>query len=156
MKIQPTRGYTVVEVVVVVLVLSIFLTIATPYFLGWLHQYRLEAATVVLANHLRTARLLAIYTGVKHQVQITTVGAGNYYQVVEDPGGDDMLVTPIGRVVLNKRFGEVMVKKIPSGGTITFSPRGTSRNATILLENTAGTQVKVVVSNFGRVRVEYL
>lgn len=156
MRTQPDWGYTLVELVVVVLVLSLFITVATPYFLGWLHQYRLEAATVVLANHLRAARLLSIYTGVKHQLQIKKMGAGNYYQVVKDPGGADTLVTSIGRVVLDKRFGEVMIQGIPATGRITFSPKGTSNPATILLENVTGTQVRIIVSNFGRVRVEYL
>jgi prepilin-type N-terminal cleavage/methylation domain-containing protein len=157
MKTQPAQGgYTLVEMITVVLVLSLFVTIATPYFLGWLHQYRLEAATVVLANHLRTARLLSIYTGVNHQIQIKKMGAGNYYQVVNDPGGADIVIASIGRVVLDKRFGEVMIQRAPSSGRITFSPKGTSNPATILLENAPGAQVRVIVSNFGRIRVEYL
>jgi prepilin-type N-terminal cleavage/methylation domain-containing protein len=156
MRTLPDRGYTLVELIVVVLVLSLFITIATPHFLDWLHQYRLEVATVVLANHLRTARLLSIYTSSKHQFQIRKMGAGNYYQVVKDPGGADTLVSSIGRVVLDKRFGEVMIQGAPATGRITFSPKGTSNPATILLENTTGTQVRVIVSNFGRVRVEYL
>jgi prepilin-type N-terminal cleavage/methylation domain-containing protein len=156
MKTQSNQGYTLVELIVVVLVLSIFTTIATPYFLNWLHQYRLEAATVIVANHLRMARLLAIYTGVKHQIQVKKLDAGNYYQMVKDPGGEDTLVTSIGRVVLDKRFGGVMIQGCPAAGRITFSPKGTSHPATILLENAVGTQVRVIVSNFGRVRVEHL
>ena len=155
---QSSQGYTLLELIVVVLIISIFAVIAIPNFMGWLQQYRLQAATSSLTNHLRAARLLSIYKGIKHQVQLRKFDDGNYYQVVEDPGagGEDKIVMPIGRVVLNKRFGEILMKSIPSAGRISFSPKGTSSNATIFLENLVGTQTKIVVSNSGRVRSEYL
>jgi len=140
---------------VVVLIIGIFTVIAIPNFMGWLHQYRLDAATNSLTNHLRAARLLSIFKGVKHQVQLKKFDDGNYYQVVEDPEGEDKIVMSIGRVVLNKRFGGVLMKSIPLSGRISFSPKGTSDTGTIRLENIAGTQVKIVINN-GRVRSEYL
>jgi prepilin-type N-terminal cleavage/methylation domain-containing protein len=158
MRRQSFQGYTLLELIVVVLIMSIFAVIAIPNFMGWLQQYRLQAATSSLTNHLRAARLLSIYKGIKHQVQLKKFDDGNYYQVVEDPGagGEDKIVITIGRVVLNKRFGGILMKSIPSAGRINFSPRGTSSNATILLENVVGTQVKIVVNNSGRVKSEYL
>jgi type II secretion system protein H len=150
------HGYTLIELLVVMLLMSIFATLSTPYFVQWLRQYRLRSAVTVLTNHIRAARLLSIYKGVKHQVQLADTGHGNYYQVVEDPGGKDMIVSSIGRVVMESRFGDVQLQKVPSSGRVTFFPRGTSNNATILLENTAGTQGKIIVNNFGRVRIEYL
>lgn len=161
MRRQSFQGYSLLELIVVVLIIGIFAVIAIPNFMGWLHQYRLQAATVSLTNHLRAARLLAIFKGVKYQVQLKKFDEGNYYQVVEDPkgadnpGGKDKVVMSIGRVVLNKRFGGVLIKSIPSNGKFSFSPKGTSNNGKILLENVVGTQVEVVVKN-GRVRSEYL
>ncbi len=151
---RSSRGHTLLEIIVVVLIIGIFAIITVPHFMGWLHQYRLHSAMVSLMNHLRAARLLAIFKGVKHQIQLKSFDKGNYYQIVEDPGGEDKIVMSIGRVVLNERFGEVLIKTIPSTGRIDFFPKGTSSNATILLENSIGTQVKVIVNNFGRVRSE--
>ena len=150
------RGYTLIEVIVVLAIMTMFMVIATPYFLGWLRQYQLNAATAVFANHLRAARLLAIYTGVQHQVQLKKFGEGNYYQVVADPEVRDQVVPTIGRVVLDRRFGGVFMKSIPSSGRLTFFPRGTSNNGTIVLENTAGDRITLVVNNFGRVKIESL
>lgn len=150
------HGYTLIELLVVMLLMGIFATISTPYFVQWLRQYRLRSAVTVLTNHLRAARLLSIYKGVKHQMQLADIGHGNYYQVVEDPDGKDMIVTSIGRVVMQTRFGDVRLQKVPSSGCVTFFPCGTSNNATILLENTVGAQVKIIVNNFGRIRTEYL
>jgi prepilin-type N-terminal cleavage/methylation domain-containing protein len=149
-------GYTLVELIVVVLIIGIFIVMTSPNFMGWLHQYRLHAATVSLMNHLRTARLLSIFKGVTHQIQFKKFDDGNYYQVVEHPGKDDKIVMAIGRVVLHKLFGEILIKSIPSSGRIDFYPQGTSSNGTILLENTVGAQVKIIVNQFGRVRSEYL
>lgn len=150
------RGYTLIEVLAVLVIIGLLAGIATPYFLTWLQQYRLNAATVVLANHLRTGRLLAMYKGVKHQFQFKKAGEGNYYQLVEDPGKSDILVASIGRIGMDKQFGGIRIQSIPSNGRLTFSPRGTSQNGTILLENTAGAQAKIIVNNFGRVKIEYL
>lgn len=150
------KGYTLIELIVVVALIGMFVTIATPYFLKWLRQYRLQSAAVVLANHLRATRLLAVYKGVKHQVQLKPFGEGNYYQVVEDPDGLDKPVMSIGRVVLDKRFGGVMITDLPVGGRISFFPRGTSRNATIALENSAGTRIEIIINSHGRVNTVYL
>ncbi len=140
-----------------VLIFGILSAIAVPNFLGWLHQYRLQAAVTSIVNHLRAARLLSIFKGVKHEVQIKKSGEGNYYQVVEDPDGEDRIVMSIGRVVFHTRFGEVQVKSIPREGTtregkIAFFPKGTSTNGTITLENSLGVQVEIIINNFGRVK----
>lgn len=149
-------GYTLIELLVVMLLMSIFATMGAPHFFRWLQQYRLRAAVTVMMNHFRATRLLAVYKGVPHQVQLTDVQNGNYYQVVEDPGGIDTIVSTIGRVLMNSRYGGVRIVSTPASGRITFTPRGTSHNASIVLENPTGTRIKVVVNNFGRVKSEYL
>lgn len=151
------RGYTLIELMVVVAVIAILTLMSIPNFLGWLHQYRLQEATVSLMNHLRAARLLAVFTGVKHEVQLKKFGEGNYYQVVEKSPNGDKIVPSIGRIVLDKQFGEVQIKSVSvSSGKVAFKPTGTSTNVTILLENSRGAQVKIIVNTFGRVRSDYL
>ncbi|MBD3306886.1 prepilin-type N-terminal cleavage/methylation domain-containing protein [candidate division KSB3 bacterium] len=150
------QGYTLLELLVALLILSLLAAVTLPDIMGWLHQYRLQAAVVSITNHLRAARLLAVFTGLEHQVQIKPAGEGNYYQVVEDPDDTDTIVMSIGRIVLDKRFGEVQITRVTAGGRLTFYPKGTARNGSIYLENSVGTRVKVVVSTTGRIRTEYL
>lgn len=152
----PSRGYTLLEVMVIVLIFGILSSVGLPNFMSWLHSYRLQSAVVSLVNHLRSTKLLAILKGTPHQIQLRDVTDGNYYQVVEDPDGQDRIVMSIGRIILDKEFGEVIIKSVSSTSTsqeITFKPRGTSNNATIVLENSVKQQVKIIISN-GRVRSE--
>lgn len=149
-------GYTLLEMIVVVLIVGIFAGISIPQFLDWLHDYRLQSAANTLTNHLRAARLLAIFTGKKHELQITDLEHGNYYQVVQDPGGErEEVIMSIGRVILHKRFGEINIIK-PKTGRIAFYPKGTSTNKTILLENSVKQQIRIRTNNFGRIKQELL
>lgn len=148
-------GYSLIELLTVMLLMSIMATLGAPHFLGWLRQYRLRAAATVMVNHFRATRLLAIHTGVPHQIQLRAADSGNYYQVVSDPYGPNAaVVESIGRVPVGKRFGGVRLVKAPGG--ITFSPRGTSHNRTVILENGAGMQIKIITNTRGRVRREDL
>ncbi|MBD3305743.1 prepilin-type N-terminal cleavage/methylation domain-containing protein [candidate division KSB3 bacterium] len=150
------QGYTLIEAIIVVLILSSLVAVAMPNYLAWLHRYRLQSAAASMTNHFHAARLRSIFTGVNYQIQLKQAGAGNYYQVVEDPGGKDVVVPSIGRIVLHNQFGNVQIQEIPASGRITFTPRGTSTEATVLLENARKARVQIVVNSFGRVTYEYL
>ena len=153
--VKREQGYTLLEVIVVVMIVSLLTVVSIPNFLAWLHQYRLQAATATMMNHLRAARLLAIFTGVEHQMQIRDHETGNYYQVVEDPKGDDLVVMSIGRVNLNTRYKEVQVKKLTRNGQFTFRPKGTATNGSFVLENSQQKQIRIVIDKWGRIRQEY-
>ncbi len=155
--IKEEKGVTLLEIIVVVLIISILTVVSIPNILEWLHQYRLQAATVSLVNHLRAARLLAIFKGVKHEMQLQPFGEGNYYQVVEDPGQEpenkDQVVMSVGRVVLDKRFGEVQIVKTTGNGRFAFKPKGTSTSGSIILENSKKARIKIVINGHGRVKI---
>lgn len=153
---RAATGYTLLEALVVVTMILILTAVSLPNFFDWLRQYQLQAAVQTLTNHLRAARLLAIFNGVTHEAQFAAAD-DNYYQIVrKDSGTSGKIVKSIGRVMLSKRFGSVKIIGLPQSKKISFGPGGTSSTATITLENGSRAQAEIVVNNAGRVKSKYL
>ncbi len=154
---RAATGYTLLEALVVVTMILILTAVSLPNFFDWLRQYQLQAAVQTLTNHLRAARLLAIFNGVTHEAQFAAAADGNYYQIVRnDSGTSGKIVKSIGRVMLSKRFGSVTIIVLPQSKKISFSPGGGASTATIKLENGSHAQAEIVVNNAGRVKSKYL
>ena len=159
MKNISSRGYTLLEVLVVVFILGLLSALSTPNIIEWLRAYRLQSAAAGLSNHLQSTRLLAILKGIPHQIQIREAAKGNYYQVVENPGEEERIVKTIGRVILDKEFRGVIIQQVKpktSQGRLTFYPRGTATSSSITLKNSRGDSIKLTISGYGRVKSEYL
>ncbi|PID58293.1 hypothetical protein CSB45_04295 [candidate division KSB3 bacterium] len=155
MTMNSSRGYTLLEVLVVLFIISLISAVSTPNFLTWLQSYRLQAAAASLSNHLQSTRLLAILKGTPHEMQVRPATKGNYYQIVEDPKGEDRLVATIGRVILDKEFRGVVISSTTSKALM-FTPRGTAKSGNIQLRNSRGETIKITISQYGRVKSEYL
>ncbi len=154
-----SQGYTLLEVLVVVFILGLLSAVSIPNFIEWLHAYRLQSAAATLSNHLQSTRLLAILKGTPHQIQLREAAEGNYYQVVEDPGGEDRIVITIGRVILDKEFRGVIIHEVKpktSKGKLTFEPKGTARSGRITLKNSRGGAIEIRITHNGRIRLTYL
>lgn len=68
---KPMRGFTLVELLVVVVVLSIVITVALPAFTGMVERNRLVNAVNLLTMELQAARTRAVQHG--KEVTITPV-----------------------------------------------------------------------------------
>ena len=83
------RGFTTLELLVVILILLIMAAIAFPNLSGWGRNQRLKGAARDLLSHFQFARLEAI----KHSTTIAlafnpgTGGVGNYTVFVDDGAG---------------------------------------------------------------------
>lgn len=152
--INRTQGFSFLEIVVALSILGLFLTVSLPNLADWLHSYRLKTAANTLANHLRQARLSAVYEGVKYQLQVKNKDQGNFYQLVQDPDGVNRIIESIGKIVLDAAYTEVFIISAPGSGKITFTPKGTASTGSIILQNSKGEQKKIVVNNTGRVKME--
>ena len=90
---HPRRGFTTLELLVVISILLIMAAIALPNLSGWARNQRLKGVARDLMSHFQFARLEAIKRSTTIALAFNP-GAGevgNYTVFVDDGGGDETL-----------------------------------------------------------------
>jgi type IV fimbrial biogenesis protein FimT len=158
-----TRGFTLVEMMVVVAVAGIVMTAAAPSLNGWVEQQRLSGIAGDLARDLRQARQEAVMRNesVRFTLQhddagaacylLHTGGAGDCRCAATGPARCDGSAQALKQVQLDARQGFALRSSSPS---VVFSPaHGTvSPTATLRLQDRGGRTVQHAVNLMGRVR----
>jgi prepilin-type N-terminal cleavage/methylation domain-containing protein len=140
-----SAGFTLAEVIIVVLILSVMAAIVAPSFLGSLNQKRMNQATSNLLNLLRYARQKAVVEQESKTVVID-IDKGNYWMV-------HLVKDRKGRVKGSKKY---YANGVPKGHRITsvykpkldqsytsdevrivFYPDGTAESVRILVRRDA-------------------
>jgi len=142
-KKRSERGFTVMELMVVVGLMAIISAIAMPSFVSWLPSYRLSAGARQVAADLQLARMKAISQNTTYRLNI--LGGGTQYQLEKDAG----FTLESGPFTLPEG-----ITASPTGPTAEFLSRGTaSATDTITISNGSATRV-VCVKTVGRVHIE--
>jgi type IV fimbrial biogenesis protein FimT len=137
---QPSKGLTLVELMITLAVLAILLVIATPSLDLFSSTYKLRGATREVATDLQFARLLAV----KENKDIRVAFSPTSYQVVRVSDGSVAKTRN-----LNPDYPNITLTSI----SITFDSRGNSSTNTITVANPRGTK-NVTVNPTGKVKVE--
>jgi prepilin-type N-terminal cleavage/methylation domain-containing protein len=152
------KGFTILELMVVIAILGVMAGIMTPSFMAWRDRSRVKGDATELRAVFESAKLRAI----KHNTNaVVTFPDTTSYQAFVDAndngirdGGEDIIasrtLTPGVTITGNTFVGQDMA----------FNPRGMANGpnstGTITMTSPGGERYSVVVSSFGRVRMERL
>lgn len=150
-----SAGFSIVELVVLVAVISILASISFPLYLSYMRAQETDGAARVLVVSLNQARQLAVMRGVSFSVETQTSNNRMRYcsgTTVPCPGG--AVYVGAGTDSSGWRVLE-NGSRITLGPTITFSSLGAASVAgTLRVQNSSNTgTLDVCVSPSGRIRV---
>lgn len=161
------RGFTLVELVTVVALLSILLAVAAPSFSGLVHENRARTAFHQLTASLALARVSAMRRGRPVTVCPTRDGLACRRDLVWDegwmsyldPGRSEHPASPDHVIERVQRLpGGIAVRGTPGRHRVRFQPQGWASGANISLRVCVAAQARllgsVVVNNAGRPRSE--
>ena len=144
--LQKSSGFTLIELMIVISIISILTAIAVPAVMNWLPTYRLNAAARDLYSNLQKARLQAVKENNNIPIRFDTgVVPGFYYF---DTNGDAAYTNGEFRIELKNYNNDVDFKNpadSPSNNwngnpctqatVITFNSRGTANSGSIYFDN---------------------
>lgn len=143
-------GFTLIEVMIVIAIISILASIAVPNFRNYMIQGRLNGAARQIMSDLMYARMQAVSQN--NEFRVIFNGNGYQYKILDDNNNDGDEDSGEQTVVKNIQTDYPGVTFNSNNNPI-FSPRGTASSLpTITLTNSGGTKT-ITVAITGRVKI---
>jgi type II secretion system protein H len=141
------KGFTLIELMIVIALMGIMAGVMAPSFLEWRDRSKVQGDAGNLRAAFETAKLRAI----KHNTNVVvTFPDTTSFQAFSEDTLFNRTLAP-GVTITNNTF---------SGNDMAFNPRGMANGpnstGTITMTSPGGERYSVVVSSFGRIRMEHL
>lgn len=149
------RGFTLIEVLVVLGVIMIISTIAYPTLLSWSQRAELRMEVYTLVGWLHTAKMEAIKTNSFVVIETSPNGYSIFLDNSETLGeAGDWIRQPSERQLTDCRIqnGLTLASNFPDNKARFSSRPGVKAGKFIIDMN--GNQMNVIISTVGRIRVE--
>ncbi len=108
---KKNRGFSLIEIVVVISIISILVVAAGFSFVGWIGKYRVESQIKEMYTDFTNARVRAMQRGRMHFIANTNTTYTIYEDTNPGPDGNESLETGSG--------GDTVLPKFPK--TVTYS-----------------------------------
>jgi prepilin-type N-terminal cleavage/methylation domain-containing protein len=144
------NGFTLTEVMIVMLIVSILSVIAIPSVVQWRHNLEFRKTTRDLASMLRLAKSKAIRTNLEHRVEYAT--NNKHYRMTQ--GNRSNSSTAWNTVVFDWIELPAGVHIDANVNAIQLNTNGTANGGTIRVQNDAlQTMYEIRVARTGRIRI---
>jgi prepilin-type N-terminal cleavage/methylation domain-containing protein len=150
------KGFTLIEVLVSVAIVSILSAIAYPAFGSWCQRANFQSEVSKLVSSLRSAKVEALKTGAYVVIDADSTGYSVFVDNSPAPGeAGDWVRQENERQLVNCRLknGLTLTSNFPDNKA-RFSCRPGLRAGRFILTDIDGHKMDVIVSMVGRIRVQ--
>ena len=148
------NGFTLLEIILVVLIMGLAAAIAIPPFLRFLPGMRLKGASRQVMGDLMDARMEAVKQNNRFRILVLDE---HRYKILDDDnnnGSEDTGTETSKTIDIQENYNDVTFNYTGSPPAITFGPKGTATELnTITVQNSSGSK-SVSVSVAGRVKIQ--
>jgi len=127
-------GFTLAELMIVIVIMAIASAIVIPNYIAWLPKYKLKNAVMSLVANMRSTKLEAL----KHNQDWAIVfdQGNNTYYICSDPGGNFLWDGPssddtVEKTVNLKSYNAGVRFTSASANSVTFNSRGMSTTVVV-------------------------
>jgi len=148
-RMQNKRGFTLIELIVVIMLMGIIMMIALPGIQTWMTKSRLNGAARQIMTDLMYARMKA--ASENHRFVLTVLN-NRQYRILDDNNNNGSAETGEAVIIkdIKSNYPDVTMS---ATGNFTFYPPGLAFGATCTVTNRAGSK-NITLSSGGRVRIQ--
>ena len=160
MKIKSSRGFTLIEVIIVLAIVAIAASVAAPYLYSFRQNTNLKEAARDISSDISSFKQRAVSENRSYRINFNAA-ANNYTiwneSVLNSNSFDNLITTE----TVGAGNANIVISGTPNftGGVtyVTFYPRGTSGAGSLTLQHTKRLSTATITTNLmGRVNVQYV
>jgi len=142
MQLKNTRGFTLVELLIALMIMGIMVAIAVPRFSGLIKNYRLTNAARIVWLDLHRAKMMAIKQGRTMRVDFTATS----YNIVRV----DTAAVVLSRN-LSVHYPSVTFDTTATTPSVSFGSTGTANGGTVVLQRGPTSSKHFTIALTGRI-----